>query len=87
MPDTKTISSIERERAKFAYECAEQVLSLKDAKFDGMEIRTAHVINKAFQKVEERFKKENRHESFLNFMSEPKKNMRNIQKGKRDPGI
>lgn len=46
MPDTTTITHIEQQRAKFAYECANQVLTLKNTD----KVKTEDVIKNAFKR-------------------------------------
>jgi len=47
--DKTTIKGVEQGRAKFAYECANQVLSLKEFRYNQRHMKTNEILKKMFQ--------------------------------------
>jgi len=85
MKDNTTIKELEQGRAKFAYECAYQNLSIKNFEFKYQEIKTAEIIKKAFgKKFVENIKEEHNKALYDDFISNPiEKNKEFSQKDKK----
>lgn len=63
-----TLRGIEQGRAKFAYECVQQIIALQDRGFEGITLKNQHLIKAYFEKKYKN--KENEH-CFEGFMNNP----------------
>lgn len=70
--NTTTIKGLEQGRAKFAYECANQVLSLKEFRFNQKHIDTNKILKKMFQdKFKQNIKSDENEKVLDEFLENP----------------
>ena len=69
--NTTSIKGLEQGRAKFAYECVDQVLSIKNFKFEGNEIETDKYIKKIFENKLRKHEQKEDQRILEDFFAEP----------------